>query len=233
MEGIKTSRLRREKKELFKPMLKRLREILREYTHTLPASHGLPNTADIYFHQTVHTALSAVESHEALEEVLAEIQPSLAEIVDECLEHLKQHLANLVLDDYTENNKPFDLSVLTLASTLFHCTACRRDLTLDQAIVHGCRLSAHYINHLTSKDIKLVHNKICEVPTAHKIQSTISFSLARMGPFASVLHSCGIDPNTTTVADMNEIDPVIECLDCSNIDKGRYTMRWLSVVSVG
>jgi len=229
MEGVKAARIAREKKQFFKEMLQRLREISREYSKTLPANHIFPNTADIYFHPTVNTALSAVESYEALEEVLTRIQPSLPEIVDDCLKLSKQHLTNLVIDDYTQHNKSFDLSVLTLASTLFLCRDCQCDLTLDQTVVHECRRSYYYN---LSDDMQAVHSAIREVTTAHKIQSTISFSLAQLEAFATVLHSCGIDPNTTTVADMNEVDPVIECLGCSNIEQGRVTMRWLSVVGV-
>ena len=232
MENVKAVRIAREKEQFFKQILERLQEISREYSNTLPANHIFPNTADIYFHPTVKTALSAVESPEALEEVLTRIQPSLPEIVDDCLKLSRQHLANLVVDDYTQNNKSFDLSVLTLASTLFRCKNCQCDLTPDQTVVHVCR-TPYYLpyGHL-SEDMEAIRRAINEVTTTQRIQSTISFSLAQLGPFATVLQSCGIDPKTTTVADINEIDPVIECLSCSNVEQGRITMRWLSVVSV-
>jgi hypothetical protein len=226
MEKAKAARLVREKRELLRQKVKRLK-IFGEYTLTLPASHILPNTADIYFHPTVNAALSTIESNEALDEVLTRIQPSLPEIVDDCLKLSKQHLANLVIDDYTNNNKSFDFSVLALASTLFHCGHCRNHLTLNQTVFHQCK--SCYFD--LPPDVQLVSRAINEVTTALKIRSTISFSLASLERFAFVLHSCGIDPKTTTEADLSEIDPIIECLDCSHIDKGRVMMRWLSAVS--
>jgi hypothetical protein len=111
-----------------------LREISKEYSHTLAPNHLFPNTADmIYFRWR------SVESHEALEEALAGIQPLLPEIIaEDCLKLSKQDLANLVIDEYVKENKSLDLSVLTLASTLFYCKDCRCDLTLDQVVMHEC-----------------------------------------------------------------------------------------------
>ena len=76
-------------------------------------------------------------------------------------------------------------------------------------------------------------NAINEV-TTDKIGNMISVSLVRPGldPFTSALHSCGIDPNIRTAADMSALDPIIECLGCANMSQGRVILRWSSVVSV-
>ncbi|KAJ7475853.1 hypothetical protein FB451DRAFT_259590 [Mycena latifolia] len=47
----------------------------------------------------------------------------------------------------------------------------------------------------------------------------------------SVLIACGLDPDVTTTAEMNEIDPAIECLNCSNDSQGRLVMRWIETAS--
>jgi hypothetical protein len=229
MEKAKAARLVREKEIFFQHVLGRLREIFKEYSHTLPENHLFPNTADIYFHPIVNAALSVVESHEALEEALAGIQPLLPEIADDCLKLSKQDLANLVVDEYVKENKPFDLSVLTLASTLFYCKDCLCDLTLDQAVIHEC---GNYFYHTLTEDVAAVRQAIHEVATTHRIRKTMCFSLHRLEPFISILHSCGIDPNTVTATDMDELDPIIECLSCSHIQKGRVTMNWITAVSV-
>ena len=227
MEKVKATRLEREKDDFFKSLLESLRGISKKYLYTLPPDQIIPNIADIYFHPTVKEALSAVETDEGLEEALTRIQPSLPEIVDDCLKLSRQLLANLVIDEYTMHNKTFDLSVLTLASTLFLCKSCRSDQTLDQAVAHRCRVP-YYSRLPEGLEAKAVWRAIGELTTACRIRTMISFSLTRLEPFTSVLHSCGIDPNTVTAADMNATDPVIECLDCSNIERGRITMNWLS-----
>lgn len=229
MEDVKAARLVREKKEFFKHMLHMLRDIFKEYSDTLPANHILPNVADIYFHPVVNKAMSGVESQEVLEETLTRIRPSLVEIIDDCQKLLRQEVIDLVIADYTANSKSFDLSVLTHASTLFYCRACTCDLTLDQSVVHSCTSADYYFRPL-SEEMRAVHSAIFEVTNTHRIRSTISFSRSRLESLTSVLHACGIDPNTT-VTDMRAIDPIIECLDCGRIDRGRVTMNWLSVVS--
>ena len=231
MEQTKVNRLHHEKKEFFRHKLERLREISRDYSITLPPNQMLPNTADIYFYPTVKKALSAVGSHEVLEEALTRIRPSLPEIVEDCLKLSKQALAKLVIDEYTRNNKSFDLSVLELAATLFRCTSCSCDLTVDQAIAHECRYIYYYYDLNDDSSTKAVWDAIKEVTTVNRIRATTTFSLASLESYVSVLQAGGIDPNTTTVADMNAVDPVMECLHCSNTVRGRVTMRWLSVVS--
>jgi len=226
MEQTKTNRLYREREEFFRHKLRRLREIRKEYSLTLPPNQVFPNTADIYSHPTVKEALSDAVSNEVLEEALTRIQPSLPKIVDDCLELSKQALASLVIDEYNGKNKSFNPSVLELAATLFRCKSCYCDLTLDQALVHKCRYYYDY-----DSTTKAVRDAIDEVTTLYRIRTTIIFSLASLESFVSVLGACGIDLNMATVADMNAIDPVMECLDCSNAERGRVTMRWLSVVS--
>ncbi|KAJ7707705.1 hypothetical protein B0H17DRAFT_1033682 [Mycena rosella] len=43
----------------------------------------------------------------------------------------------------------------------------------------------------------------------------------------SVLLACGLDPDVTTATEMDEIDPILECLNCTNETHGRLVMRWL------
>ncbi|KAF7374930.1 hypothetical protein MSAN_00379100 [Mycena sanguinolenta] len=41
-----------------------------------------------------------------------------------------------------------------------------------------------------------------------------------------VVEACGLDPDVTTSAEMDEINPALECLNCSNEMYGRCVMRW-------
>jgi hypothetical protein len=45
----------------------------------------------------------------------------------------------------------------------------------------------------------------------------------------SVVEACRLDPNTATSADMNQLNPVLECLDCQDV-RGRLAMRWIQTV---
>ncbi|KAF8206485.1 hypothetical protein K438DRAFT_1817283 [Mycena galopus ATCC 62051] len=41
-----------------------------------------------------------------------------------------------------------------------------------------------------------------------------------------VVEACGLDPDVTTSAEMDEINPALECLNCSQ-ESGRLVMRWV------
>ncbi|KAJ6531794.1 hypothetical protein B0H19DRAFT_1188595 [Mycena capillaripes] len=43
----------------------------------------------------------------------------------------------------------------------------------------------------------------------------------------SVVEACGLDPDVTTASEMDEINPVMECLNCSDDTHGRLAMRWI------
>ncbi|KAJ7756432.1 hypothetical protein DFH07DRAFT_1027419, partial [Mycena maculata] len=47
----------------------------------------------------------------------------------------------------------------------------------------------------------------------------------------SVIETCGLDPDVTTAAEMNEINPAMECLNCSNDSLGRLVMRWFQTAT--
>ncbi|KAJ6513301.1 hypothetical protein C8R45DRAFT_963164 [Mycena sanguinolenta] len=42
-----------------------------------------------------------------------------------------------------------------------------------------------------------------------------------------VVEACGLDPDVTTSIEMNEINPALECLSCSDELHGRLVMRWI------
>ncbi|KAF7374990.1 hypothetical protein MSAN_00385100 [Mycena sanguinolenta] len=41
-----------------------------------------------------------------------------------------------------------------------------------------------------------------------------------------IVRACGLDPDVTTGAEMDEINPALECLNCSNKRDGHLVMRW-------
>ena len=228
MERVKANRLIREKKIFFKKVMEKLRNTYKEYVDTQPANIFCPNTAEIFFHPVVKDAISGVESLEALEEALNIVKPLFSEIVDHCLQAVKQELTDRVTQAYTQINHAYrPETVMHLATTLFNCRICRHFLTLDQAVAHSCRTYTYGKEFVG--DVAAVKEAIGELPW--KTSESILFLSDRLAPISRVLQNCGFDPDTTTVKDVENIDPIIECLACSNITEGRLTMRWSGVVS--
>lgn len=42
----------------------------------------------------------------------------------------------------------------------------------------------------------------------------------------------GLNPETATIDQLSELDPIVECMDCRHAEKGRCLMSWTSIVSV-
>ncbi|PPR02534.1 hypothetical protein CVT24_001960 [Panaeolus cyanescens] len=58
----------------------------------------------------------------------------------------------------------------------------------------------------------------------------ISFTRKRYKAACQVSTLCGLDPTTATLADVLEIDSVIECISCNDFHTGRLMMRWIAAV---
>ncbi|PPR02535.1 hypothetical protein CVT24_001961 [Panaeolus cyanescens] len=48
---------------------------------------------------------------------------------------------------------------------------------------------------------------------------------------SNLMKLCGVDPLTTTLEQMNALDPIFECVSCSRMSRGRLTMRWIKAAS--
>lgn len=229
MEEIKARRLRREKRAFIKFKLKALRDGYNEYVMNQPADIFLPNTADVFFHPFVYKKLRGAESPETLVEALNMIKPKFPEIVDHCLNAIQQTLTDYIVNAYATQNHAFDpTNVKDLATTLFTCNSCGAYLTFGQAAAHRCREIRNYVFH-SDKAVAAANHVINEFPwNAHK---NIRFFPDQLGHIVQIFQLCGFDPVSTTVTDMNEADPIFECLACSNTHNGRATMRWLGLVS--
>ncbi|KAJ6576433.1 hypothetical protein DFH09DRAFT_1451602, partial [Mycena vulgaris] len=60
--------------------------------------------------------------------------------------------------------------------------------------------------------------------------SVIRFNNTASRIVRSVLLACGLDPDVTTTSELDEIDPVMECLNCNHDVQGRFVMRWIQTV---
>ncbi|KAJ7494738.1 hypothetical protein B0H11DRAFT_2003174 [Mycena galericulata] len=69
--------------------------------------------------------------------------------------------------------------------------------------------------------LKLHHDK--DIWNANRV---VRFHRAAFSNIRSVVEACGLDSDVTTAAEMDEINPVMECLNCGHEKLGRLVMRW-------
>ncbi|KAF8181619.1 hypothetical protein BJ912DRAFT_608613 [Pholiota molesta] len=132
-------------------------------------------------------------------------------------------------------------TVLDLATTFFRCVVCSPNLPMrhDQAIIHPCAEKVRYISGAKSQSQKAFYSVFghalwCE-PDPNWSTRFHSFDLKisdldclKIAP--KIIERWGFDPRVTTARQMDELDPVFECRQCSSCEKGSATMTWVAAL---
>ncbi|KAJ7756437.1 hypothetical protein DFH07DRAFT_959085 [Mycena maculata] len=135
---------------------------------------------------------------------------------EELLEIMEEHVPNSVEAD------------LHLATTFFMCSGSPEPVGYPRILVHSRASSYKYNDRPGGIDptIKLYFHEDC-----WNADRLIGFNTAAFRNARAVIEACGLDPDVTTAAEMDEIDPAIECLNCSNDSLGRLVMRWFQTAT--
>lgn len=56
------------------------------------------------------------------------------------------------------------------------------------------------------------------------------FDLAGQKLLTGLVTMCGLNPHTTTIDEMDAVDPICECVAGNDQSSGRLVMRWSTVV---
>jgi len=58
----------------------------------------------------------------------------------------------------------------------------------------------------------------------------ITFNVDSLKILTEAVKVCGLDPKSTTIAEIEAVSPILECNVCSDGYTGRVLMEWLTVV---
>jgi len=229
MEGVKSRRIFREQKEALQAKVVTLKETYTSYLLTLPANEFYPNTADIYGDQNVKEILKGTTA-ELTPEQIDILNAMFPELLQTWQEPLNQKLLQLVSQQAPSENYVFDpSSVLDLVATSFLCSHCVNHLQAKQTMTHRCTRDALYVyGKLADEEQDLLKSTIKEI--RWNMNNCLAFSPVTSKRIAEALEGCSFDPMTTTVAQVEKLDPIFECLTCHNVLSGRCTMRWSGMV---
>ena len=229
MQGFRTTHLIRERKVFFKAKLTTLGQVYKEYLATQPADIAYPNIAKIYLSPIVKDVIDEAKNLDDLTELLDVLRESFLKIIEEWRQDIHQQIFKLAADGLNAENTQFDLdTVLELVTTAFLCKSCGKLLSVQDSITHPCaRKSSRYSTTELSSKLAAVEEALQELPW--NVTGYIIYQ-----PGLQRLHEAwllsGFDPKTVTVAQLKDIDPILECSSCSTILLGRATMRWQAMV---
>ena len=226
--------------------LKVLRKFHKSCVSQLPRNALVPSSADLFIHPLVRGLIEDTPN-DGSKFTIAHLDPvkdSFLEISRQWVDEVKSKLFTMVQSSLRsdENSKEQpdqrDIdTILSLATTFFHCSGCSRDYYRDshetsfrykRAIIHAC---AREWSSQTEcpEPLETLRENLKKLPW--NTSNDISFSSRAHRTMRDIVALCGLDPDTTTAKEMNDIDPIFECVTCNSPSNGRCTMTWECIVS--
>lgn len=219
MEEVKSQRIRREQSEVIKKKIVFLKNIYEDYLTTLRPDVFYPNTADICQDWSLKRIIFDPTTPDLSAEQLRCLFPN---ILTKWREPLRLKLIEII---ESETDFAFDpYIVLDLASTTFYCRKCSVYLSSQQTMVHSCARTVRFLD--SESDSELIKTAIQQWDWNSSI---FIFKPRITEQVGKVLQMCFFDP-TITVQQLEQLDPIFECLDCHNAVMGRYTLKWSELV---
>ena len=225
MEKQKADRLEIEHRVLLSERLPALKKILESYVSTLPANALHPNTGELFRNPAVRDMVYNKEEYESLDSVVK----LLPDVTAQWLKEIREQLLDMIKvarPDYTFDSD----TVLDLATTVFRCTECNITLRYPVVLMHSCafRKGYGYFPTSTSLEESILHNAIQE--TYWNKLDHIVYKENYAKAMSETLEMAGFDPTTTTGTEMDNLNPVFECVGCNSHSEGRLTMQWIAAV---
>ncbi|KIM49551.1 hypothetical protein M413DRAFT_21752 [Hebeloma cylindrosporum] len=144
---------------------------------------------------------------------------------------IEPQLRDIASKGYKEDVNPE--TVLTLATTFFICKSCYSHyLRYPAVIMHRCNRNTNFINRRKDNfDVMISTRCLPEDETYWNNKELIIVKPEHTQLMASVVSMTGLDPKTATARDMDDLDPIYECVGCNDLCEGRAMMSWTTTLS--
>ncbi|KAH9483658.1 hypothetical protein JR316_0003128 [Psilocybe cubensis] len=213
-----------------------LNKIVTNYSATVPPTEVAPMVGDFFTNKDVFDFLLSTPNITGPAD-FAPLIARLPTLAQEVIARMHTKLLSVIAETAGKFAAAPQDKVLDLATTTFECNQCYEGWVYTAMPLRYPRVLTH--NHTThghvspwsleprqkeEADLDLLKDVIDVVPwNWHEV---VTFDKDAANVLESVIQMCGLDPKTTTTKEMDELDPIIECLSCNNLTKGRMVMRW-------
>ncbi|KAH9482001.1 hypothetical protein JR316_0006531 [Psilocybe cubensis] len=243
MSKLKIERLDQERENRVIKAYIVLDDVLKNFALDLPPNALVPQVPDIIGYPAIQDIIHENQFNDNLSakdfEPLRSVFPS---IVAQSLQEREEKLLAIIAKELGEGM--FDpKTILHLATTTFHCEICHEDiLQYPRVLVHRhayeCRHPLQRKFGTDHIDEVILQNSVYRIFSWGK-SGSITFRKEDVNTMSETLKMLGYDPKTTTRAEMDAADPILECEGCittclrsSNVGYQRM-MRWSAVATHG
>lgn len=235
MKGIKNRRLARERSELLKARAPILKKVHTTLTSCIPFANRaiLASPGELLQEPSIQQILLDLPSNEVLteENLLSAVVAVFPDVNTRIRRRIDDELFTRICEarsGTSGDNVALDSNIVfNLATTVFLCNiACsRKSWWYNEIISHLCTRRNTFPE--TVSDRHIIRDCLQEGYRSH---ANVEVDIAAMPLIAELIQLCGLDPATTTVQTMDDLNPIFECLRCSDQYAGRATMPWRTAV---
>jgi len=211
--------------------------LLKAYTLERPVNDIIPGPADICemdeFKAVIKDTPDDVEvSQDAFEHAMGRLPQLITEWRSakdaELVRIMKASTALAPSEPQLTSQPGSDRMQLERATTLFECKQCGTTVSYPRILMHHCTHSYSWHNHDVDDPRSILWEILLDVPwnlggkVGVKVQGKVIAS--------QIVQSCGLDPDTASSQEMDELDARFECVKCFSDKSGRYIMGWRMAV---
>jgi len=232
MEDIKSQRLQKERRAFLKERLAVLNTVRETCVSTLPANAICPTTSELFRIPFVRDIIDTVPATGDF--TIDDLEPvSLSFDVLNLQWQKEIELKLLGLIQAVEGPNVQDSldaeAVLDLATSFFFCGTCSRFLRYPAILMHSC---ATKHNHQVPErdDLDQLYIAQTRGEVFWNANHNISMKPEHVAVVSRLLDMVGLDSKTATIQEMNNLNPIFECISCNNLSEGRAIMSWQTAV---
>ncbi|KDR80012.1 hypothetical protein GALMADRAFT_242213 [Galerina marginata CBS 339.88] len=228
METQRGVRLVQERESLLEQRLPILRKVLQRYVTTLPPNALHPSVGELFRDSNILDIINNTpQTVDFTEANFDPIVPMLPDITIRWQKEMEEKLVDIIwqAEPAYASNRETSVNLATTSFDCKHCSACY--MRFPNVLMHLCATRAYYFFAEVGSD--LAHLKDILLETYWNAAKSINFTVKNAELIAEVVALCGFDPKTTTAAEMDAANPIIECVTCNDVHEGRLTMTWSSV----
>ncbi|KAF9473294.1 hypothetical protein BDN70DRAFT_397879 [Pholiota conissans] len=161
------------------------------------------------------------------------------DVVDLWRKHVDDKLLGLIADECGPDYAFDSSTVFDLATTFFVCTqschsvnsiSVRPSMRHVQALMHRC-FDWQTLSIATLPEGGLEFRVVFGYPVWYDVAGCVEFRAEDLEVMQKIVRLCDLDPAVATAREMDELDPIFECLACNSASDGRATMVWSAVLN--
>jgi hypothetical protein len=236
MEELKEKRLVAERLATLKKRQHLVRTLLKDYALERPADEVIPGPADVCSMDEFKTIIEDTpEDVEVSEQTFWPAMERLPQLIDEWRAAKDAELVRIINaaasdgSQSKESQSESDRAQLELATTIFQCTSCQRSISYPRILIHSCVHCLRDAWRRPDDPTSKLWQNLDDEPWNSGGDRVIIHKKGRPAARCVVM-SCGLDPDTTTAQEMDNLDGRLSCLKCYKETLERWVMTWRTAV---